>query len=120
MPEPMPRRSHPCNECPWRRDTPPGKFPAERYEALKATAGTAGHEAPLGAPMFACHKTAEGQEQACAGWLATVGIEHIGVRYAVVTGRIPGSALHPGDNWPELFDNYAEMAATQALENSTT
>lgn len=120
MPEPLPRRTYPCNECPWRRDTPPGMFPPERYEALQQTAGTPGHEAPLGAPMFACHKTAEGQEQACAGWLATVGIEHIGVRYAIATGRIPGTALQPGDNWPELFNSYDEMAATQGLDHSTT
>lgn len=114
----IPHRRYPCNECPWRRDTPPGKFPAERYEALRNTSGQPGHEAPLDSPLFACHKTAEGQEQACAGWLATAGIEHLGVRLAVLTGRIPGEALNPGEDWPELFNNYNEMAATQAKEAS--
>lgn len=120
MSELVPRRLYPCNQCPWRRDTPPGMFPTERYEALRKTSGTAGDEAPLDAPMFACHKTTEGREQACAGWLATAGVDHIGVRYAVVTGRIPGSALQPGDDWPDLFDSYAEMAATQALKEPTS
>ncbi|OYN81753.1 DUF6283 family protein [Mycolicibacterium sphagni] len=111
----LPHKRYPCNECPWRRDTPPGKFPAERYEALRSTAGEAGHERPLGSPIFACHKTDEGKEQACAGWLATVGIEHIGMRLAVVTNRLPGSVFQPGDDWPELFDTYDEMAETQGV-----
>ena len=106
-------KKYPCNECPWRRDTPPGKFPEHRYEALRNTAGTPGRERPLGSPMFACHKSPEGREAACAGWLAVSGIEHIGIRLAIVTGRIPASVLQPGDGWPELFDSYDEMADTQ-------
>lgn len=53
MPAPLPRRRHPCRECPFRRDTEPGMFPACRYEALRETAGQRGAEAGLGAPMFA-------------------------------------------------------------------
>jgi len=64
--------------------------------------------------MFACHKSPEGREEACAGWLATVGGEHLGVRLAVIQGRLPAEALSPGDNWPELFPDYASMAKAQA------
>lgn len=67
--------------------------------------------------MFACHKSPEGREEACAGWLAAVGAEHIGIRLAVAWGRLPASALTPGDGWPELFDSYAKMSAAQAGED---
>ncbi|KQW13723.1 hypothetical protein ASD08_30910 [Streptomyces sp. Root369] len=64
--------------------------------------------------MFACHKTREGREKACAGWLASVGREHVGVRVAVAQGRLPASALTPGAGWPRLFTSFTEMAARQA------
>lgn len=37
-------RSFPCAECPWRRDVPPGQFTAERFEALRVSAGAPGAE----------------------------------------------------------------------------
>jgi hypothetical protein len=65
--------------------------------------------ASLDASLFACHKSPEGREEACAGWLATVGIEHLGVRVAVATGQLPAEALAPGENWPDLHETYDEM-----------
>lgn len=110
----VPRRRFPCARCPWKRETPPGEFSAERYEALKCTSEQPdGIEPGLSAPMFACHKTDEGAEEACAGWLAAVGHRHIGVRLAVAHGRLDAAALRPGEGWPELFDAYEEMAAHQ-------
>lgn len=114
MPEPLRHAAKPCGDCPWSRDTPPGKFPAERYEALASTSGEPGNEAPIGAPMFACHNSAEGKEIACAGWLAVEGKDHLGVRLAVVMGRLSGSVLEPAPGWPALFSSYAEMARFQA------
>jgi hypothetical protein len=105
----------PCDECPFRRDTPPGQFPASRYEQLRDdTVGGPGREVPLGGLIFACHMTLEGREIACAGWLTVCGVEHLGVRYAVATGRLDPAALRPRSDWPELFDTYEEMAAAQA------
>ena len=57
----LPHRRRPCAECPWRRDVAAGKFSSERFDALADTSGGPGCEAPLSAPMFACHKTAEGR-----------------------------------------------------------
>lgn len=102
----MPACRRPCAECPWRVDTPPGQFPAERYEALRHTTGEPGREAPLGAPMFACHKSPAGEEFYCSGWLAAVGLDHLGVRVLVSFGEIPSEALRPGDDWPELHPSY--------------
>ena len=114
MLEPIRRVHRPCSECPWRRDSPVGQFPACRYEALRDTSGGPGVEAPLGSPLFACHKTPDGQERACAGWLAVAGVDHLGVRLAVVMGRLPGEALVPGEGWPDLYDSFEEMAAANA------
>lgn len=119
MPDALPYRRKPCPDCPWRKDSPVGQFPPERYEALAATAGRRGNEAGLTAPIFACHQSTQNRDQACAGWLAQVGGEHLGIRMAVATGRIPGDALAPGDDWPELFDTYEEMAERNGVEQWT-
>lgn len=112
----MRHRETPCSECPWRRDAPPGQFPRERYEELRATVGAPGEEVSFDAPMFACHKSIPGGERPCAGWLAVVGYEHIGVRLAVNSETLPASVLRPGDDWPELYDSYEEMVSAQAAQ----
>jgi hypothetical protein len=109
----VPHCKRPCAECPFRKDTEPGQFPAERYEVLRKTAGGPGREAPIGSPLFACHKSDEGKEAACAGWLVVVGYFHLGVRLALVRGALPGSAMKLGADWPELYGSYEEMAEAQ-------
>lgn len=114
----MKARSRPCGECPFRRDTPPGQFPAERYAALESTHGYPGREASFDAPWFGCHKmpldAQPGEEIACAGWLVIEGYNHLGVRIAAAEGRLTKENLEPHDDWPDLFQSYAEMAAAQA------
>lgn len=60
--------------------------------------------------MFACHKTPDGAERACASWLAVVGREHLAVRLALLMDRLDPSALAPGDGWPPLYASYDELA----------
>jgi hypothetical protein len=103
-------RPKPCPECPWVKATAAGQFSRERFEALRGTTGEPGNEAPLGAGLFACHKSAEGKEIPCAGWLAAVGIESLSVRLLISTGSLPAEVLHPGEDWPELHESYDEMA----------
>lgn len=109
----MPHRRFPCRECPFRRDTEPGQFPAERYEALQCTIGTDDDMRMPGDPLFACHKSPEGAEEACAGWLAVCGIYHLTIRIAISSGHLPPETLSPPPDWPELFANYAEVAEAQ-------
>jgi hypothetical protein len=109
-----PHRHFPCAECPWRTDVAPGQFSAQRYADLRNTAGEPGREADLNAPWFACHKSPEQTPEACAGWLAACGVDHLGVRLAVALGHLPAETLHPGSNWPQLYDSYAVMARAQA------
>ncbi|WP_199810608.1 DUF6283 family protein [Streptomyces rimosus] len=112
----LPHRRRPCAECPWRRDVAPGQFPAERFEALK---NTVQHSQPqtvsdvVEQPLFACHKSSVGREEACAGFLAVAGGQNLAVRLAWTQGRIPAHALRPGEDWPPLFETYEEMARTQ-------
>lgn len=102
--------------CPFRRDAPPGEFPAERYEKLAETAGARGNEAPLNAPMFACHHTRDGAPVACAGWMAVCGLDHLGVRLALADGRLNGEQIRLRKGWPDLYDSYDEMATSQSAD----
>lgn len=109
----IPHMKRPCPECPWRVDSPPDQFESCRFDALRATTGSAGSEAHFGSPLFACHKTTEGRDAACAGWLAVAGYENLSVRFAVITGLLPDTVLRPGADWPDLYGSYDEMAAAK-------
>lgn len=105
------RASGPCSDCPWRTDSDPTQFSPARWDDMLVTAGRPGDEAPIGAPLFACHQTSEGREQTCAGWLATVGYHHLGVRIAIAQGRIPEEALDPDAYDVELYRSWDELLA---------
>lgn len=107
----------PCTECPWSRETTPGQFPPERYEALRGTTGSPGREVFLDAPMFACHKAPEGDEFYCAGWLASVGYYHLGVRVLLAKNALPVEAMEPGPDWPELYESYDALLAVHGKEH---
>ena len=101
--------NRPCDECPWRCDAETGRFTNERWDSLaRSSADRAGFGPDLDAPLFACHKTPEGGERACAGWLAREGHNHPIVRLATLRGEVPLSALDPGEDWPLLFDSFWE------------
>lgn len=115
MADDFPRRTFPCNECPWKRETEPGQFPASRYEDLRGTAPETPGEvlaAVMRPALFGCHKGEPGTyaDLACAGWLAVAAHQHPMVRLAVIRGDLPASALEPGDGWPELYGSYDELA----------
>lgn len=111
----VPKR--PCPNCPWVKSTPPGEFSKERYELLRSTSPDSSGEHPgFGSPMFACHKSPEGKDYVCAGWMASVGRDHVGVRVAVAFGKVDAAALEPQPGWPELFTDYETMKTTQQGE----
>lgn len=108
------RAKRPCPRCPFRKDAPPGEFPAGRYACLAKTAGEPGAEAAFDAPMFGCHQSKDARPYACAGWLAVVGREHLGVRLAVALRQLDPVALDPALDWPELFGSWRDMVEAQA------
>lgn len=114
----MKRIKRPCDECPWRADCEPGRFEAERWTALAASsADERGMGPEFGAPLFACHKTPEQGERACAGWLAVEGINHPSVRLSVAMGTLPVCSLEPGDDWPDLHGSFVETMRHDLMED---
>jgi hypothetical protein len=116
----MPYRSFPCGPCPIRadnRDNPEAKFPAERWKALGRTVRDpdTGNQPMPGDPIFGCHKgdPATNDDLGCAGWLVQFGPDHIGVRLAVATGRLPESALELGEHWPLLHETWDDVVRAQ-------
>jgi hypothetical protein len=109
----MKRIKRPCDECPWRVDAQSGRFTPERWGVLRASSldEDTGFGPDYGNALFACHKSPEGGERACAGWLAVEGSSHPNVRLAVLTGDIPICSLEPGEDWPDLYPSFAEASA---------
>jgi hypothetical protein len=107
-------RPTPCDQCPWKRDTPPGQFPAERYEVLRATTGTPNEQVGPDAPLFGCHKGSDENMIPCAGWLKAVGFWNLRVRLMVNMGQIPGELCGTGVVPSDLFGSYDEMMEHQA------
>lgn len=77
-----------CDECPWRKDVPTGRFSEERFRALR-------HSCQPGfAGMFACHKTPECNPMACVGYVINQvygpgqRAENINLRLALRTKKI--------------------------------
>lgn len=116
MTTPLPRRNRPCGPCPIRADNchkPESQFPAQRWEDLSRTVRdpVTGQEPWFDEIMFGCHKgePGTGNDLACAGWLAVFGGGHFAVRLALIEGRVPDSALAPGEDWPPLHQTWAEV-----------
>lgn len=97
----------PCPTCPWRIDKDARDIPNFDLELAERLERTCHHE--LGAPVFACHQSREGEEFPCAGWLAVYGIDSIAVRMMVIAGRVLAEALRPGADWPELHESFADV-----------
>lgn len=107
-------RTYPCRQCPWRQDSDLAEFADADFAKLAAADGGSGFGAPRAAPMMSCHLDQPGTEHAmrlCAGWLATVGPNHLAVRIHVLAGQIPSDALAVRPNWPRLHANLTDMLA---------
>lgn len=72
----------------------------------RTIAGRADVRIPQGAP-------GTNDDLACAGWLARFGADHLGVRLAVANGRLPATALAPGENWPPLHHTWRDVVREQ-------
>lgn len=65
--------------------------------------------------QFACHKSPEGQEYACAGFLLSGSAHNLGVRIGIMKKLIRLSQVH--SDYP-LFRNYREMAIANGVNPS--
>lgn len=103
-------RTPPCKSCPWRvgadADAIPG-FDMAMAEDLRLCVSGA-----IGAPIFACHQSREGDEIPCQGFLAVEGYASLTVRIGVSVGTIDPDALgEPPEDWPELYGSFEAMLA---------
>lgn len=99
----MPRKfcgTRPCNECPWRRDVPVGRFSPERFRALRSTVGQGFN------PLFACHKTEEGSDNTCVGYLLVDGMQNFAARLAHAQGLFKWRDLKSD---APLYESHKEM-----------
>ncbi|MFI8194652.1 DUF6283 family protein [Streptomyces sp. NPDC085946] len=110
-------RDWPCTRCPWRTDADLTAFSEQDMDMLRRADGRPGAEAPVGAPVVACHLDQPGTAHAyrwCAGWLATVGEYHLAIRLALAFDILPGHAVTPRANWPGLYASLDALLATRA------
>jgi len=98
---PLPYCKRPCAECPWRTDVKPGKFTAERFRILAATAYD------LATSVFACHMSKEGGEVACAGFILMQGAHNLTLRMARQTFEVKSDA--------PLYPTYRRMAIANGV-----
>lgn len=109
----FPRIKAPCPGCPWRKDRDARDIPNFSLSHAESLANTSPCEKGYGPSftdtMFACHQSKEGGEFACAGWLAAVGSAHPRIRFALLRGHLPASALAPGKDWPALHETFQEV-----------
>ena len=119
-------RTFPCQQCPWRTDVDPTTFSDVDMVKLANANGVPGAEAAANTPAMSCHRDQPGTAHAmrlCAGWLAVVGPDHLGIRMAMLAGRLPDDALAIGQNWPELrksLNHLLEDRAQQPSPRSTS
>lgn len=106
----MIHQKRPCDECPWRTDVDTGRFSAARFEALADTARD------MSMQIFACHKSKEGKDAACAGFLLRGADHNMSVRLAMMQGRYDPESVTDGGH--DLYDSYADMALANGASRS--
>ncbi|WP_413754762.1 DUF6283 family protein [Streptomyces sp. MMBL 11-3] len=83
----QPPAPRPCESCPYRRDVPSGVWAGEEYDRLRR------YDAPTPEQpqkLFQCHQTDAGSatRRICAGWAGCHGGNLLGLRIALLEGRI--------------------------------
>lgn len=95
-----------CDECPWRKDVPVGRFPPERFAKLRPTVQQGFNI------LFACHKTDDGRDETCVGFLLVAGDNNWTVRLAHSHGRFQYDELEATG---PLYESFEEMARANGL-----
>lgn len=101
-------RRKPCAECPWRRDTQVGDFPAEAFRISARTAYDCSER------VFGCHMSGIQRPQVCAGFLLANADNNIAVRLAQIRGHLDMDDIHAGG--AELYNSYREMAVANGVD----
>lgn len=96
----------PCAECPWRTDVCTGRFPADRFRILAPTAYD------MNMVQFVCHKSPEGEEVGCAGYVLRGSLHNLGARLSAQRGSLILSEV--SSPYP-LYENFKAMAIANGV-----
>lgn len=100
-------RRKPCDECPWRRDSMVGAFPAQAYRLSANCAVDKSDTA------FGCHMAGVDESVTCAGFLLSGSDDNLAMRLRRICGDIDMSQV--SDGGVALYQNYFEMAVANGV-----
>lgn len=103
----------PCENCPWRRDAEPEYWDPDHFRDIWGSCQDDGMA------MMLCHKStvlpeSERNDLACQGWARVMGFDSIGVRIAVLSGKLTTDEVD--DVAADLYDTFAEMLEANGIE----
>ncbi len=101
-------RKEPCEECPWRKDSPIGAFPAEAYRFSANTAYD------MARSTFACHMNGKQKPATCAGFLMNGSFHNMAVRMHMMEGLY--NYGDTSDGGLELYESYRAMAEANGVD----
>lgn len=99
--------TRPCPQCPWRTDSPIGRFPAEAFRHSAATAYD------MASNTFACHMAGKNQPLTCAGFLLRGAMHNLAIRMATIRGRL--DLRDVTDGGIDLYSSYRAMAIANGV-----
>lgn len=112
--EPMSEIRRPCADCPWRKDAPPGHWRPDHFADIYR------HCQDDGTHLMLCHHAVKLPESErgslpCQGWVRAIGFDAIGVRLAVMTGKVSLAEVRDTGG-PELYASFDEMMSADGVE----
>jgi hypothetical protein len=100
------RCRRPCSNCPWRKDAPTEHWDPEHFREIWRDCQDDGLH------MMLCHHanevSAPEDKPICQGWVRVMGHDAIGVRIALVRGRVTRREVEDKEG-PELFETFEDM-----------
>jgi hypothetical protein len=107
------RCRRPCGNCPWRKDAPREYWDAEHFREIWRNCQDDGLH------QMACHKSRPDAPAArqiiCQGWVRVMGYDAIGVRIALLRGRVTLTEIEDLSGL-ELFETFEEMLLANRVE----
>ncbi|MCY9872968.1 DUF6283 family protein [Vibrio barjaei] len=112
-------RKQPCKHCPWKKSSVKGGFNIPNFNmslmySLENTApkkDCSPEELDDFRKIFACHDSKEGNESACAGYVARDGQHNLNVRFLAATQKVNLQDIIDASEQHELYDNFHDMLA---------
>ncbi len=104
----------PCENCPWRHDAEPEYWDPDHFRDIWGNCQDDGRHVML------CHKStvlpeAERNDLPCQGWARVMAFDAIGVRIAVLSGKLSVDEVNDRDT-VDLYDTFAEMLEANRIE----